>query len=1231
MHSGPMVSLPEFLTPFREEAEAYLSRGTFGDIEFSGGTYQVQMTDLHSNEEVWAFLQFDGKVRVRDRFCSYEEVEEVSACPHLAAAYLRIFSGTETPLHIRFQHSLWNQLCQLFLDEWGDDPKIIAEVGDGSFVLRTPESQEAFIAKGITPQGKEMLQDLFLERREETEETSLKFSNLSQEEITLWRQGRPSHQLRYELSFWNDLAKRLMLLQDKGEKYQISFTYTPKKIPQQIHIQFAEIEIAFTLSEGDLAAIIPTLSTVESPLPVHLSQEDTIQRITYDVDSGEFRVEPKKIPPEKREKLEKKGIPLRSWWYLPNDGFYTSMEHPLLKKSVLKGKEIGQALDDHFALIKSKLTETPIHEKPIEVSYSIHFDPDWNLHVSTCLFKPGDLSQYHSRFFGDWVYLDRKGIYPIEGVVFDTAELVVPSDEVGNFVVQHRLWLNTQEGFTIHITGVETKLTYEMTEEDCLLFTRKAMIEEEPEKTKDFGPWVYIAGQGFFSKVSVNAGVHIRSGVTIKPEQIPLFIRMYLDELQLVPGFFSDKCPVSKMGLHIGVVKEQTVSITPENELYPEYPKGMVKFFEEYSYVEGEGFYHLPPEILMPIRFRQKIDLHKEDLPHFFSYEMDQLREYAISIDSRLESPKKLNLIADTLSLESEGYLLKLRYESERGSTKCSDVWTAISKKERYLFSEAGLVDLEDIRFKWLKEINKQQLDRRNNMLTLSTVELLRLNAFDEIYVLEGKNCLKELTEFRIPEEPNISALKSHLRPYQEMGVKWLWFLYHHNLSGLLCDDMGLGKTHQTMALIAAVMSLQKEKKHFLVVCPTSVIYHWEEKIQEFLPSARVCTFHGSNRSMKDFHEDYDILLTSYGIWRNENALLKEVSFEVAIFDEIQAAKNQKSRIHTSLLNVKARMRIGLTGTPIENRLQELKALFDIILPSFMPTETEFRRFFVLPIEKQGSQERKQLLSRFVKPFLLRRKKEDVLLDLPEKTEEVTHCELSMDQRVLYTDVLHKVRQGIFREIENPSIPIPYIHIFSALSSLKQICNHPAAYLKNPAAYKDYNSGKWNLFVELLSEALESKQKVVIFSQYLAMLDILEMYLQENCIGFSTIRGSTVDRGKQVRRFNQDPTCEVFLGSLQAAGLGIDLTAASVVIHYDRWWNAAKEDQATDRVHRIGQTRGVQVFKLVTKGTFEERIDQMILQKGKLLEEVIGVDDHRFMKHFDRNEIFQLLADVAES
>ncbi len=620
---------------------------------------------------------------------------------------------------------------------------------------------------------------------------------------------------------------------------------------------------------------------------------------------------------------------------------------------------------------------------------------------------------------------------------------------------------------------------------------------------------------------------------------------------------------------------------------------------------------------------------------------MASLRRYAVKINPCLVKPDTLRLVATQITKSSPSrtkrYTLKIRYGSERGSIPVIDIWEAIAEKKRFLFHEAGLLDLEENRFNWLRLLNKKQVNKRSHSIELSTLELIRLNAFEGIELqrsrgkdyTESKHNLEELTQFKFLEEPNIEGLNSSLRPYQIIGVRWLWFLYQHGLSGILCDDMGLGKTHQTMALMAAICNSLKDSPntplHFLVVCPTSVIYHWEEKIQKFLPGVRVCTFHGISRNLEDFHHQYDVLLTSYGVWRNEIELLSQVKFELAIFDEVQVAKNHSSRIYSSLLSVDSQMSLGLTGTPIENHLRELKSLFDIVLPSYMPPEMDYREFFVKPIEKEGNTERRRLLSRLIKPFILRRKKGDVLLDLPEKIEEISHCELSPQQEQLYNEVLRQSSQQILSDLQQDGAPVPYVHIFALLTRLKQICNHPAVYYKTPEKYKEYASGKWDLFVELLNEARESQQKVVIFSQYLNMLDIFEEYLKESGTGFATIRGATLDRAQQLQRFNHDPDCEVFLASLQAAGLGVDLTAGSVVIHYDRWWNAARENQATDRVHRIGQTRGVQVFKLVTKGTFEERIDTLITNKGKLMEDIIGVDDHQVVKQFTRDEIIQLL------
>lgn len=1239
------MQLPELLKPYQKTAENLLAKGCVRDVEFSGGTYQVQVVEPKSKEAVWAFLQLDNRGQLKDCFCSCEESENVAACVHVAAAFLRIYQNQTSPLHQRFERSLWNKLCRLYSDRMGHESNILQQVGKGQYACSSYGGKQVFYVKGKNAKAISRLKDLIEHPHVETEETSLKFSNLSQEELTLWREGRPSSQLSYELSFWNDLAKWLLLSEEAGEKYTISFENSPKMIPNHIYISFPEIELAFYLSEANLPLIIPTLATVKSPLKVHNAPQETIKKITYDKKSGTLMIESKGNMP--LERVSKKGgIALNGWVFVHGDGFYMKDQHSLLSSPVLTGRQISQALNEHFTTIKSLLEGTKIQEDPVQVSHSIAFDTHWNLHINCYLFTIGDLSQGDSRYFGDWVYLEDDGFYHIDGMRFDQVETIVPADEVSEFIRQHRSWLNTQEGFQTHIASVEAQMTYNLSPDNHLTFGRSVALSDESAKTKEFGPWIYISGQGFYAKVNTNVGLPLRPGIALGAEQIPLFIRMNKEELQLVPGFFSEKCPVTKSGLNIELDEDELITVTPVYEIHPDYKGKPIRFFDDYVYVEGEGFNELPVDTRLPERFRHPLQIEKENLALFLTFEMVSLRRYAARIDPRLVKPEKISLVATSITRNSDAdkgsYQLKLKYETERGSVPVTQLWQALKEKKRFFFDEAGLLDLEEKRFNWLRLLLKQQIDRRSHTLELSTLELIRLNAFEEIELQKGKGAdyteskklLDELVQFRVLEEPDIKGLNSNLRSYQILGVRWLWFLYQHGLSGILCDDMGLGKTHQTMALFAAIFNHHKQRgdnspRHFLVVCPTSVIYHWQEKLQQFLPGVRVCTFHGSQRSLEDFHHQYDILLTSYGIWRIENEMLSQVKFEVAIFDEIQIAKNHTSRIYASLLKADAKMRLGLTGTPIENHLRELKSLFDIVLPTYMPPETDYKEFFVKPIEKEGNAERRRVLSRLIKPFIMRRKKGDVLLDLPEKIEEISHCELMPEQEQLYVEVLTKSKQQLLEELQDESNPAPYMHIFALLTSLKQICNHPAVYFKKPEKYKEYQSGKWDLFLELLSEARDSQQKVVVFSQYLNMLDIIEEYLKESGIGFASIRGATIDRAAQLQRFNHDPDCEVFVASLQAAGLGVDLTAGSVVIHYDRWWNAARENQATDRVHRIGQTRGVQVFKLVTKGTFEEKIDALITKKGQLMEEVVGVDDHRVVKQFSREEIVQLLQYVS--
>ena len=444
-----------------------------------------------------------------------------------------------------------------------------------------------------------------------------------------------------------------------------------------------------------------------------------------------------------------------------------------------------------------------------------------------------------------------------------------------------------------------------------------------------------------------------------------------------------------------------------------------------------------------------------------------------------------------------------------------------------------------------------------------------------------------------------------------------------NGFSGLLCDEMGLGKTHQSMALMQAVSQKVKSRKaKFLVVCPTSVISHWKDKLTRYCPRLKPYIYHGQKRVFKN----YPVIVTSYGIVRRDIAKLSSNDFDIVILDEIQAIKNKSTQTFSTVKRLNSPVRIGLTGTPIENTVTELKAIFDFILPDYFGNDVLFRKQFVIPIEQQNNKKVRNELSKIIRPFVLRRTKEQVLTELPAKIEDIRTCELSDVQVKLYRDIINKKSGSLIKALESSEEKIPYMHIFAVLNYLKQICNHPVMLEDGSRDYQKHTSGKWDLFCELLEESLDSGQKVVVFSQYVKMLEIIEKYLQDKNLSFATIKGSTQNRAKMIEKFNNDPNCKVFTGSLRASGLGIDLIAGSVVIHYDRWWNSAREDQATDRVHRIGQKKVVQVFKLVTEGTLEEKIGHMIVRKKTLLDTVVKKDDSSFLKQFNKKDLIELLS-----
>ena len=1236
--------MKQSLEKHRPLAEQYLAEGRVKEILFSGCTYQVAVTDKASGKEIWPFLQLDNAGAIMDGFCSCSQADKEAPCIHMAAAILALYDKHTEPLHVRFECSLWNGLCLCSSERLGTEASLLTRMSPSLYVFKTPVGKLLFSVEAKTKAAEHRLEEIIIHRPIETEENSLKFSMLSPEDLLYWKQGRPNPGLRYELSFWSDLAKWLILSQEHGSNYSIAFEHSIENLPNGITINFPDLTLFFYISQANLPRLIPAFSTVISPLPVYKNREKSIGKITYNPDTASLHVDTNKTDSQSDEPpAHAASRQIGDWIYVKEWGFHPIHKHLLATSPVIPPGKVAEVLTEHLPLIKEHLHGTKIQSIAVHVSYKLSFDSNWALHVRGYIFTPGDLEAPTSRYFDNWLYLENRGFCRLaEKPLFGIPTSIIPEQKVADFVSLHRHWLNAQKEFQIHLVGIVEDLTYNLDKDGNLHFKNYLEINDDATSTKDFGQWLYIQGQGFYEKQPISQEISIHSGVIIRAHEIGPFIKDFKNDLGQVRQFFSASCPVASCVLAIELRGEKSLVITPKYKLHSGYQRSQLRFFGDYVYVKEEGFSELPPQARPPEKYHEQVIIQNEQIPLFLAYELGTLSHLITKIDPRLRRPEELKVVLSHLSLDRvkgiEAFTTGISFQSELGSVEASQVWTAMKRRQLYLFSDAGLLNLQDERFHWLRSLASKQVNAEENSLTLSSLEWMRLTALEEVQAptensaetAETRALFNQLVSIQAPSPPDLTGLKSDLRHYQELGVQWLWFLYHYGLSGLLCDDMGLGKTHQAMALLAAIRNRHKEQnskpRPFIVACPTSVIYHWQDKLKRFLPSLRVCTFYGLERTLENFEEHYDLLLTSYGILRLEKAELAKIPFEVAIFDEIQIAKNKQSQTHAALASLNATMRLGLTGTPIENHLWELKALFDITLPSYMPSDTNYRELFTSPIEKTQDEVAKAALTRLIKPFVLRRKKEDVLKELPEKTEEIAYCELSADQKELYQSILTQSREGVLAALKDDATPIPYAHIFAALTSLKQICNHPAVFKKSPDAYLDYQSGKWDLFVELINEARESNQKVVVFSQYLYMLDIIESHLSSIEVPFASLRGSTTNRPEQIQRFQEDPACAVFVASLQAAGLGIDLTAGSVVIHYDRWWTAARENQATDRVHRIGQKRGVQVFKLVTKGTLEEKIHQIIESKALLMEEIIGTDDHTQLKVLGRQELIEIFS-----
>ena len=481
-------------------------------------------------------------------------------------------------------------------------------------------------------------------------------------------------------------------------------------------------------------------------------------------------------------------------------------------------------------------------------------------------------------------------------------------------------------------------------------------------------------------------------------------------------------------------------------------------------------------------------------------------------------------------------------------------------------------------------------------------------------------SCTKQLVEIRkqMLGEKTIefskvpAEVKADLRGYQVEGVQWLERLRSMYLNGILADDMGLGKTIQ--AIVAVTQIGKANKKPVLIVCPTSLLYNWKEEFHRFNPKIKTLVIDGIPNQRKKLINDikkYDAVITSYSLLQKDIEQYQKTTFSYSILDEAQHIKNRGTRNAKSVKMVKADHRLILSGTPIENSLEELWSLFDYLMPGFLST---YERFSEKYIRVQGDEQTANLqyLRKKAAPFILRRMKSDVLKDLPPVDEIVYHTQLSDAQNELYKSYAESALGELTKMVERDGFDKCQIHVLATLTRLKQICCHPAIFAKEEAESGD--SAKYEMLLDLLDTLNEGNHKTVIFSQYTKMLHIMRQDLEKRGVSFVYLDGSTKNRLELVKKFNSDPSILVFLVSLKAGGTGLNLTGADTVIHYDMWWNPAVENQATDRVHRIGQKRSVSVYKLVTKGTIEEKIVDMQNRKRGLVKKIVSCDDEAISK-----------------
>ena len=563
-------------------------------------------------------------------------------------------------------------------------------------------------------------------------------------------------------------------------------------------------------------------------------------------------------------------------------------------------------------------------------------------------------------------------------------------------------------------------------------------------------------------------------------------------------------------------------------------------------------------------------------------------------------------------------------------------------KKKYYKLKDGNFLSLEDN--KELDFIDKLTtgMDVDFEELATGTIKLPKNRSLYLNQLLKGikgteiiknaeyKEIVNNLKQEQLEDEVIVPEnLDKTLRYYQKTGFKWLKVLDNYNFGGILADDMGLGKTIQMLSIILDYIendTKELNKRASLVVAPSSLALNWEKEAKKFAPQLKTLVIRGNSierQNQINNVKNYNLIITSYDLLKRDIEVYKKLDykFRFIIADEAQYLKNSNTQNAKTVKEIKSDTRYALTGTPIENSLAELWSIFDFIMPGYLYTYKKFRNTYELPIIRDENYSAMEKLKMLIEPFVLRRTKKEVLKELPEKTVTVLNNEMGEEQRKIYMAYLEKAKEDLDEEIKNKGYEKSRMKILAILTRLRQICCHPSLFIDN------YNntSSKLEQCMEIIEDATNAGHKILVFSGYTSMFNILENELEKSNIKYFKLTGATKvdERIKLVDEFNENKDIKVFLISLKAGGTGLNLTGADMVIHYDPWWNISTENQATDRAYRIGQKNNVQVYKLITSNSIEEKIYELQKKKSKLIDNVLDTR-MSFINKLSKEDIMNL-------